>query len=122
MENRQDSKNKRIAFLVSVGLHTSLFLTFFFLISWRAPYPPAPEYGVVLNYGVDNQGGGDVQPETSVGNSQADDKTIEPQTNEKNLQDESTKSTDQKEEVKEEKTDTNLSDENSDVTIKTEKK
>ncbi len=121
MDNSQDKKNKRIAFLVSAGLHTSLFLIFFFLISWRAPYPPAPEYGVVLNYGLDDQGGGEIQPETPVGNSEVDNKNTELQADE-NLQDEATKSADQKEEVKEEKTDAPLSDENSDVTVKTEKK
>src|SRR5882762_1328774 len=122
MENSEEKKNKRIAFLVSVGLHASLFLTFFFLISWRAPYPPAPEYGVVLNYGLDDQGGGEIQPETPVGNSQVDDKNNELKEDEKSLQDESTKNADRKEEVKEEKTDATLSDENSDVTVKTEKK
>jgi len=121
MENQQEKKNKRIAFLVSVGLHASLFLTFFFLISWRAPYPPAPEYGVVLNYGLDNQGGGDIQPETPVGDSHADDKSTEMQADEKKLQVEPNKDAAQKEEVKEEKTDATLSDENSEVTVKTEK-
>jgi len=122
MENQQEKKNKRIAFLVSLGLHASLFLTFFFLISWRAPYPPAPEYGVVLNYGLDNQGGGETQPETPVGNSQADDKSTEMQADEKKLQDEPNKDAAQKEEVKDEKTDATLSDETSEVTVKTEKK
>jgi outer membrane biosynthesis protein TonB len=122
METRQDTKNKRVAFLLSVGLHASLFLTFFFLISWRAPYPPAPEYGVVLNFGLDNQGGGDIQPETPVGNAQVDDKNTEPQPNEKKAQEEPTKITDQQEEVKEEKTDAALSDENSEVTVKAETK
>jgi protein TonB len=121
MENTQDKKNGRIAFLVSLGLHASLFLTFFFLISWRAPYPPAPEYGVVLNYGVDDQGGGEIQPETPVGNSQVDDKSEEMKVDEKKLQ-EPVKDATQKEEIKEDKTDAALSDESSDVTVKTEKK
>jgi len=122
MENYQERKNSRIAFLVSLGLHASLFLTFFLLISWKAPYPPAPEYGVVLNYGVDDQGGGDIQPEKPVGNSPVDDKTNELKEDDKSLPDEPTKSVDQKEEVKETKTDAPISDETSDVTVKTEKK
>ncbi len=122
MENPQDKKNKRIAFLVSVSLHASLFLSFFFLISWRAPYPPAPEYGVVLNYGLDNQGGGEIQPETPVGNSQAEDKNSEPKADENNQQEEPAKEVTQKQDVKEEKTDAALSDEESPVTVKTEKK
>jgi protein TonB len=122
MKNSEDKKHKQIAFLVSIGLHASLFLTFFFLISWRAPYPPAPEYGVVLNYGLDDQGGGEIQPETPVGNSKEDDKNNELKEDEKNIPDESTKNADLKEEVKETKTDAPVSDETSDVTVKTEKK
>src|SRR5258708_35302544 len=110
METRQDKKNERIAFLVSVSLHVSLFICFFFLMSWRAPYPPAPEYGVVLNYGLDDEGGGEIQTETPVGNSQVEDKNNELKQDEKNIQEEPTKSADQKEEVKEEKTDATLSD------------
>jgi protein TonB len=121
MERGQDKKNERIAFLVSVGLHAGLFLTFFFLISWRAPYPPAPEYGVVLNYGLDNQGGGDIQPESPVGNSQLEDKNPEPRADEKNQKD-VTKDAEVKEQLKEDKTEATLSDEESPVTVKTEKK
>jgi len=122
MESYQDKKNKQIAFLVSVGLHASLFLVFFLLISWKAPYPPAPEYGVVLNYGVDDQGGGEIQPEKPVGDSQVDDKSNELKEDEKSLPKESSKNADQKEEVKEEKTDAAISDESSDVTVKSVKK
>ncbi len=121
MEGR-DKKNKRIAFLVSLGLHASLFLAFFFLVSWRAPYPPAPEYGVVLNYGLDDQGGGDIQPETPVGNSQVDDKNGAPQVNENSQPSEASKVVDQQNEIKKENTEATLSDEQSDVTVKTEKK
>lgn len=121
MENRQNKKNEQIAFLVSLGLHAGLFLTFFFLISWRAPYPPAPEYGVVLNYGLDNQGGGEIQPETPVGNSPADDKNSEPEAEEKNQQDAAHEAP-PKEEAKEDKAEAALSDEESPVTVKTEKK
>src|SRR5882724_9141669 len=108
METRQVKKNEQVAFVVSIGLHASLFLMFFFLISWRAPYPPAPEYGVVLNYGLDNQGGGEIQPETPVGNSPIDDKNSEPQADNKNQQD-ITKEALQKEEVKEDKTEAAIS-------------
>jgi hypothetical protein len=105
-----------------VGLHAGLFLTFFFLVSWRAPYPPAPEYGVVLNYGLDNQGGGDIQPETPVGNSEADNTNPQPKAEEKNQQEDPSKELTPKTEVKEEKTDAAISDEESTVTVKTEKK
>ncbi len=121
MERWEDNKNKRIAFLVSIGLHAGLFLSFLFLISWRAPYPPAPEYGVVLNYGTDDQGGGDIQPDVPVGNAQVDNSKEQAKVEENN-QVQPDKTATQKEEIKEEKSEASLSDENSPVTVKSEKK
>lgn len=42
------------------------------MMAWRAPNPPFPEYGIELNFGLDDQGSGEVQPETpaSVTNSE----------------------------------------------------
>ncbi len=121
MEGLEEKNNKRIALLVSLGIHSCLFLTLFFLVSWRAPYPPAPEYGVVLNYGINDQGGGDIQPQTPVGNSQADDKLAGPKADESQSS-EPSKVAAQKAEVEEKKTDAMLSDEESPVAVKTEKK
>jgi periplasmic protein TonB len=118
MGDIEDKKNKRIAFLVSVGVHAGLFLTFFFLISWKAPYPPAPEYGVVLNYGLDNQGGGDIQPATPVGNSQVDENRAVTLADESKKREESSNTVEQKE-AKDEKNDATISDNDSPVTVKT---
>lgn len=121
MEVANDKKNKRIAFLVSAGLHASLFLTFFFLISWRAPYPPAPEYGVELNFGLDTEGGGEIQPDKPVGNAtaQEDSKTLK--TEEQKSKDQPANETVQKPVVQEEKTDRVVSDETSEVEVKAKK-
>jgi periplasmic protein TonB len=66
MDNTE-KKNKRIAFLTSVGIHGALLLAFLFLMAWRAPNPPLPEFGIELNFGLDNQGGGDIQPDEQPG-------------------------------------------------------
>ena len=63
----QERKNSRTGIFTSVGIHAALFLIFFFMMAWRAPNPPLPEYGIELNFGLDSQGSGDVQPETPVG-------------------------------------------------------
>ena len=63
----EENKNRRIGILTSLGIHGTLFLIFFFLTAWRAPNPPNPEFGIELNFGLDNQGSGDIQPETPVG-------------------------------------------------------
>lgn len=75
MENAAEKKNRRIALAVSLGFHGLLFLLLFFLAAWRAPNPPMPEYGIELNFGVDDQGGGDIQPDTPPSAEQAVENT-----------------------------------------------
>ncbi len=48
--------------IASVGIHTLLGLLFFFIVAWKAPFPPAKQFGIELNFGLDNAGTGDVQP------------------------------------------------------------
>lgn len=67
MTIEQEKKNQRVAMLTTVGVHVLLALLFFFLVAWRAPNPPLPEYGIELNFGMDTQGSGDVQPKTPIG-------------------------------------------------------
>ncbi|MBS1487018.1 MAG: cell envelope integrity protein TolA [Bacteroidetes bacterium] len=122
LEGANDRKNKRIAFLVSAGIHTCLFLTFFFLVSWRAPYPPAPEYGVVLNYGVDDQGGGEIQPETPVGNAATDDKSGDLKSDEQKNITEPEKTETQEAEAKVEEKPGIVSDETSNTVVREDAK
>ena len=63
MSTQQEQKNQRIALVISIGFHAILLVAFLLLMAWRAPNPPLPEYGIELNFGLDQQGGGDVQPE-----------------------------------------------------------
>ncbi|MBL7846402.1 MAG: hypothetical protein JNL40_02950 [Cyclobacteriaceae bacterium] len=75
MEDRE-KRNRNLGWLASVGIHSALAVLLFFVIAWRAPDPPLPEYGIELNFGLDNQGSGDVQPDQPVGD-QGDAKTEE---------------------------------------------
>jgi len=50
--------------MAAVGIHLALAILFFFVLAWRAPNPPYPEYGIELNFGLDDAGTGNVQPET----------------------------------------------------------
>lgn len=72
MSEQQEKKNKRIALITSIGIHGLLLLAFFLMMAWRAPNPPLPEYGIELNFGMDQQGGGEIQPETSPGTPEQD--------------------------------------------------
>jgi outer membrane biosynthesis protein TonB len=71
-EEQQEKKNKRIALFTSVGIQAVVLLLLFLIIAWRPPDPPIPEYGIELNFGMDTQGSGAVQPETPVGNEGAE--------------------------------------------------
>ena len=67
-EEELEKKNKRTALLYTTIIQVVLVVALFFIVAWRAPDPPLPEYGIVLNFGTEDEGSGDVQPETPVGN------------------------------------------------------
>lgn len=67
MTEQEEKKKQKIALITSVGVHGFLLLLLFFIIAWKAPNPPLPEYGIELNFGLDDQGTGTVQPQTPVG-------------------------------------------------------
>jgi outer membrane biosynthesis protein TonB len=57
----KEIRSKRTAMAISLTLHAAILLLFFFLMAWRAPDPPLPEYGIELNFGTDAAGSGNVQ-------------------------------------------------------------
>lgn len=67
-----EEKNRRIGIAVSVGTHLLLLLLFYFLLAWKAPNPPAPEYGIELNFGMDDAGYGEVQPQSPVASQESE--------------------------------------------------
>lgn len=67
MTPQQEKKNEGIALITSLIVHALLFVAFLFIIAWKAPNPPLPEYGIELNFGMDSQGSGEVQPVTPSG-------------------------------------------------------
>lgn len=62
--SEQEKKNQRTGMIVSLGIHTALIILFFFILAWRAPDPPLPEYGIELNFGLDRAGSTDNQRTT----------------------------------------------------------
>jgi outer membrane biosynthesis protein TonB len=58
MVSTEEKKNQRIALAVATGFQALLLLLFFFLVAWRRPDPPLPEYGIELNFGLDSEGSG----------------------------------------------------------------
>jgi outer membrane biosynthesis protein TonB len=58
----KEKKDRRISLLVSLGTHAALVLLFLFVLAWKQPFPPKPEYGIELNIGFDDMGTGMDQP------------------------------------------------------------
>lgn len=82
MSEQQEKKDRTIAMITSIGIHGLLLLAFMLMMAWKAPNPPLPEYGIELNFGMDDQGGGEIQPETAPGEQQAEDETQQEDTSE----------------------------------------
>lgn len=62
--NSQNPNRDRKAMAISVIIHGIVAVLFIFILAWREPDPPIPEYGIELNLGVFDDGAGDVQAET----------------------------------------------------------
>lgn len=72
-KEEKEKKNKRAGMIISAGSHIVLILLFIFLIAWRAPNPPLPEIGIELNFGTSDVGTGDIQPETTAAEAEAEE-------------------------------------------------
>lgn len=81
MSELEEKKNHRLGIISSIGIHVAMLLLFFFVMGWTAPNPPLGEVGsgIELNFGLDDQGGGDIQPEVPPGavESTAPEKKVE---------------------------------------------
>ncbi|MEQ9298097.1 MAG: hypothetical protein RIF33_06030 [Cyclobacteriaceae bacterium] len=61
--NNENPNRDRKAMAISVFIHGIVAVLFIFILAWREPDPPIPEYGIELNLGVFDDGAGDVQAE-----------------------------------------------------------
>lgn len=67
MTDAQEKKSRQVAMITSLGVHGLVVLLLLLIVAWRAPNPPLPEFGIELNFGMDTQGSGAIQPETPAG-------------------------------------------------------
>ena len=79
MTAEQEKKSKRIALITSLGVHGVLLLLLLFMVAWRAPNPPLPEFGIELNFGTDKTGTGDIQPKPSAGTDRSQPEEEQPE-------------------------------------------
>lgn len=111
MNAQREKNNKVIAAATTIGMYAILFLVCFFAVAWRAPYPPIPGGGgIELNFGLDDQGFGDVQPDIPVGTEQPEPKQEQPQQEQPKVE--------EKQPEKTEEADVVSTDEESPVTVK----
>lgn len=68
---REEKKNDRLGMGISLGIHAAILILFFFLLAWKEPFPPLQEYGIEVNFGLDNAGSGETQPTTPANNNPA---------------------------------------------------
>ncbi|MCC5930014.1 MAG: TonB family protein [Cyclobacteriaceae bacterium] len=66
MNINKQKKDERLGWAISLGIHAALLLFFFFIMAWREPNPPHPEYGIELNLGLEEAGFGNYQPTVPV--------------------------------------------------------
>ncbi|OEK00811.1 hypothetical protein BFP97_04490 [Roseivirga sp. 4D4] len=60
----QEKKDKKFSIIMTSVVHGLIILLLVFLVAWRAPDPPIEEYGIELNFGFQEQGGGDIERDT----------------------------------------------------------
>lgn len=59
--SEQEKKDKKFSIIMTSVVHGLIIMLLIFLVAWRAPDPPVEEYGIELNFGFQEQGGGDVE-------------------------------------------------------------
>lgn len=86
---KAEKRNRNIGIITSVGVHLAVLIIFLLMMAWRAPNPPFPEYGIELNFGLDSQGSGEVQPDTPASATETVEQLEEEQTEEVPVKEES---------------------------------
>ena len=54
-----EKKHRNIGIIVSIAVHVLLLVLFLWATAWKEPYPPLPEYGIELNFGMNTPGTGE---------------------------------------------------------------
>lgn len=61
--SEQEKKDRKFSMIMSGIVHGTILLLLIFLVAWRAPDPPIPEYGIELNFGLEQAGFGETERE-----------------------------------------------------------
>ncbi len=118
---QDEQKKRKWAIGISIGVHGSLLLLFLLILAWKEPNPPIPEYGIELNFGLENVGSGDTQPQSNENvTSEEQQESNDAETNDTEQNTEVETSTDTEEIQTEEQTNVVNQNESPDVTEQVE--
>ncbi|HLW20794.1 MAG TPA: hypothetical protein VKX33_10735 [Cyclobacteriaceae bacterium] len=59
--NKDEAENKRKAMIITAVINVLVLVAIFFIVVWRQPVPPIPQYGLELNLGFTEEGSGNTQ-------------------------------------------------------------
>lgn len=54
--DQEEQKNNRKSALITGGIQVVFLLLLYFLVAWKEPFPPIPEYGIELSFGLQETG------------------------------------------------------------------
>ena len=54
--DQEEQKNNRKSALITGGIQVVFLLLLYFLVAWKEPFPPIPEYGIELSFGLQDTG------------------------------------------------------------------
>lgn len=63
-ENKEEADSKRKAMIITAGFNILLLIGIYFMVVWRQPVPPMPQYGLELNLGFTDAGSANNQTTT----------------------------------------------------------
>lgn len=74
-ERKQEERKIKIRAAILTGIfNTALIVAVLYIVAWAPPDPPLPEYGIEVNFGLDDVGSGDIQNKAPANDNESFDK------------------------------------------------
>src|SRR5690554_1366007 len=60
-EHKEEVENKRKALIITTLINIAVLVAIYYMVVWRQPVPPIPQYGLELNLGFTETGSSNIQ-------------------------------------------------------------